>query len=223
MKALAWKELREILVILAAALAWYLALTVNAMGAKAFNWVPVMPQGTHGIPFVGDGDFAAVHTLISAIFAMALGFRQSAWESSRGTYLFLLHRPIRRETVFLIKLSAGSAVYLLCASVPILLYAWWAILPGHHASPFEWSMTGPTWRMTFLMLLLYLGSFVSGLRPARWFGTRLLPLAGSLMILLILNTLLSGSMWYLGLPLALILYALFIANICFVAHVRNYA
>jgi hypothetical protein len=220
---LAWKELREVLGIAVIALACYLAVTVSAMGAKVFDWMPLMPHGTHGIPFVGDGNFAAVHTLISAIFALALGFRQSAWESSRGTYLFLLHRPIQRETVFLIKLAMGSAVYLLCASLPILLYAWWANVPGHHPGPFEWSMTGPTWRMIFLVLLLYLGAFLSGLRPARWFGTRLLPLAGSLMILFILGTLLSGSMWYLGLPLALVLYALFIANICFVAHVRDYA
>jgi ABC-type transport system involved in multi-copper enzyme maturation permease subunit len=223
MRTLAWKELREIILIMAAALAWYLALVVNAMGSKAFNWIPVMPRGTHGIPFVGDGDFAAVHTLISAIFAMALGFRQSAWESSRGTYLFLLHRPIHRETVFSIKLATGAAVYLLCASLPILLYAWWAIVPGHHPGPFEWSMTGATWRLTFLMLLLYLGAFLSGLRPARWFGTRLLPLAGSLMILVVLNLLPESKWWHLAFPLALVFCTLLIANICFVARVRDYA
>jgi hypothetical protein len=224
MKALAWKELREIFVIAAAALAWYLALVVNAMGAKVFNWIPVMPQGTFGIPFIQDGNFPAVHTVISAIFAIALGFRQSALESSRGTYLFLLHRPIRRETVFFIKLTMGSVVYLLCASLPILLFAWWAILPGHHPGPFEWSMTGDAWRTTFLLLLLYLGSFLSGLRPARWFGTRLLPLVGSLMMLLILGGSFPASKWwYLGFPMALTLGALFIANICFVARVRDYA
>jgi ABC-type transport system involved in multi-copper enzyme maturation permease subunit len=223
MKALAWKELREVFIIVAAALAWYLAVTVNAMGAKAFNWMPLMPQGTHGIPFVHDGEFAGVHSLISGIFAVVLGFRQSAWESSRGTYLFLLHRPIRRETVFLIKLAMGSAVYLLCASLPILLYTWWAFLPGHHTGPFEWSMTGAAWRMTFLMLLLYLGAFLSGLRSARWFGTRLLPLAGSVMLLVLGNTLPESKWWYLGFPLALALCAVLISNIFFVARVRDYA
>ena len=34
--------------------------------------------------------------LVSGFFALALGFRQSAWESARGTYLFLLHRPLAR-------------------------------------------------------------------------------------------------------------------------------
>lgn len=223
MKALAWKELREILVILAAALAWYMALTVNVMGAKAFNWMPVMPQGTMGVPFL-DGGFSSVHTLISGIFAIALGFRQSVWESSQGTYLFLLHRPLRRETIFLLKLALGAALFLLCASLPILLYAWWATLPGHHAGPFEWSMTGSTWQTMFLTLLLYLGAFLSGLRPARWLGTRLLPLIGALLIMVMLDTMLPvRAWWHLGFPLSLALCGLLIANICFVAHVRDYA
>jgi hypothetical protein len=222
MKALAWKELREVCIIVAAALAWYLALVVNVMGAKAFNWMLWMPQGTMGVPFLDQG-FPSVHPLISGLFAIALGFRQSAWESSQGTYLFLLHRPLRRETVFLIKLAMGASLFLLCASLPILLYAWWAILPGHHAGPFEWSMTGETWRMMFATLLLYLGAFLSGLRPARWFGTRLLPLIGALLILLLLNMLPARGWWYLGFPLILFLCGLLIASVCFVAHVRDYA
>jgi len=223
MKALAWKELRDLFVIMAVALAWYLVLAVNAMGAKAFNWVPVIPNGTMGIPFL-DGGFSDVHTLISAFFAIALGFRQSAWESSRGTYLFLLHRPLRREAIVFIKLTTGATVFLLCGSLPVLLYAWWASLPGHHAGPFEWSMTGPTWRSLFLLVLLYLGAFLSGLRPARWFGTRLLPLVGSLLILVILYAMLPAwGWWYLGFPLALVLCGLLIGNICFVARVRAYA
>jgi hypothetical protein len=224
MKALAWKELRDVFGITVIALACYLALTVNVMGAKVFDWVPLMPHGTNGIPFVGDGGFSEIHSLISAIFALALGFRQSAWESARGTYLFLLHRPLRRETVFSIKLAMGAGVFLLIASLPILLYAWWAILPGHHAGPFEWSMTGETWRMMFLMLLLYLGAFLSGLRSARWFGTRLLPLIGvPLIVVMLYNILPARGWWYLGFPLVLVLCGLLIANICFVARVRDYA
>lgn len=223
MKALAWKELRDVFGITVIALAWYLAVTVSSMGAKVFDWVPLMPNSTRGIPFF-DGGFSEMHLLISAIFALALGFRQSAWESARGTYLFLLHRPLRRETVFSIKLAMGAAAFLLIASVPILLYAWWATLPGHHPGPFEWSMTGSAWRMMFLMLLLYLGAFLSGLRSARWFGTRLLPLIGALVILGVLyNMLPAWGWWYLGFPLLLVLCGLLIANIWFVARVKDYA
>jgi ABC-type transport system involved in multi-copper enzyme maturation permease subunit len=218
MRALLRKELREVLGIAAAALAGYLALVVSLMGGKVFNWVPGMPWGTTEVPFLGS-DFATFFSLISVVFALALGFRQSAWESSRGTYLFLLHRPLRRDTIFLVKLAVGGGVLLFCAAVPIVLYGWWAALPGHHPGPFEWSMTTGAWRFTILMLLLYLGAFHSGLRPARWFGTRLLPLAGVVVLLVLLYQL---PWWLAGLPLTVVLGGVMAANVCFVARERDY-
>ncbi len=219
MIALARKELREIFGITAAALGCYLALVVNAMGAKVFDWVPGMPAGTQEVPFTGGG-FTTFFTFISVIFAVALGFRQSAWESAKGTYLFLLHRPLRRETIFLTKLATGVGVLLVGASLPVSAYAAWAAVAGHHASPFEWSMTGPTWRMTFLLPFLYLGAFLSGLRPARWFGTRLLPLAATLVVFVLLSDM--SRWWLVGLPLSFVLYGLLAANIFYVARVRDY-
>jgi hypothetical protein len=219
MKTLAFKELREIFGITAAALGCYLALVVNLMGAKVFDWVPGMPQGTTEVPFAGNG-FTVWFMLISVVFAAALGFRQSATELARGTYLFLLHRPLRRDVIFLIKLATGAGVLLLGASLPIVLYGAWAAVPGHHASPFAWSMTAPAWQLALLMPLLYLGAFLSGLRPARWFGTRLLPLAAAVTIMVVLTQL---PWWSPGLPLTVVLCGLLVANICFVGRVRDYA
>jgi hypothetical protein len=220
MKALAIKELREVFGITAAALAGYLALVVNLMGAKVFDWIPGIPSGTQEVPFIGAG-FTMFFTFVSVAFAVALGFRQSAWELARGTYLLLLHRPISRDRIFLTKLAVGLGVLLLGASLPIVLYAWWAAVPGNHPSPFDWSMTGQAWRTTFLIPLLYLGAFLSGLRPARWFGTRLLPLVATAMLLLLLDEL--PSWWSLSFPLAVVLYGLLAANIFFVARTRDYA
>ena len=204
----------------AAALGCYLALVVNLMGAQVFDWVPGIPSGTREVPFTG-GDFTGFYTLVSVVFAVALGFRQSAWESARGTYLFLLHRPLARDRIFLTKLAVGGGVLLLGAGLPIVLYGWWAAVPGHHPSPFAWSMTGPAWRLAFLTPLLYLGAFLSGLRPARWFGTRLLPLVAAVVFLVLLNVL--PSWWSLSFPLAVLLYGLLVANVCFVARTRDYA
>jgi hypothetical protein len=220
MKALVLKELREVFGIAAAALGCYLALVVNLMGAKVFDWVPGIPSGTQEVPFTGSG-FTGFFSFVSMAFAVALGFRQSAWESSRGTYLFLLHRPQSRDRIFLTKLAVGVGVLLLSGSLPIVLYAWWAAVPGHHPSPFEWSMTGRAWRLVFLMPLLYLGAFLSGLRPARWFGTRLLPRAAAVLFLVLLNVL--PSWWTLSFPPAVLLYGLLMANVCFVARTRDYA
>jgi len=219
MTMLVRKELREVLGIAAVALGAYLVLVASLLGTKVFAWVPGL-HGTEEVPFVSGG-FTGLFTLVTAVFAAALGFRQSAWESARGTYLFLLHRPVPRDAIFLTKLATGIVVLVVCASVPVVLYTWWAAVPGHHPSPFAWSMTGEAWRLVFLMPLLYLGAFLSGIRPARWLGTRLLPLAAALLFLVLLSVI--PYWWLLGLPLALVLYLLLVANVCFVARVRDYA
>ncbi len=219
MKALAIKELREVLGITVAALGAYLALVASLMGARVFDWIPGMPGATSEVPFVG-AQFTTFFLYVSLGFALALGFRQSAWESAKDTYLFLLHRPISRDAIFLTKLAVGGGVLLLGASLPIVLYGCWAAMPGHHPSPFEWSMTMPAWRLAFLMPLVYLGAFLSGLRPARWFGTRLLPLVASGALVVLLNGM---PRWVFSIALAGILCGLLVVSVCFVARERDYA
>jgi hypothetical protein len=120
----------------------------------------------------------------------------------------------------LTKLATGAAVLVFCAGVPIVIYAWWAAIPGHHASPFEWSMASTAWRMIPLGLLLYVGSFLSGIRPGRWFGTRLLPLVAAVVLVIAICNLPS---WSVGLSLAMTLGGLMVVNVCWVARVRDYA
>ncbi len=219
MKTLALKELREVLGITAAALAGYLALVASLMGAKVFDWIPGMPRGTNEVPFTGS-DFLTIFGLVSVLFALALGFRQSAVEAARGTFLFLLHRPLARERILLTKLAVGSGLLLVCASLPIVLYGAWAATPGHHPSPFDWSMTLLAWHIAFMTPLVYLGAFLSGLRPARWFGTRLFPLIAALVLLVVLL----GKPWpYLRPLLTLVLSGLMVSTICYVARTRDYA
>ena len=136
---------------------------------------------------------------IGVALAIALGFRQSAWEPSQGTALYLLHLPLSRRTIFLTKLVTGIGLLLACTLLPILIYAAWAATPGTHAGPFEWSMTGPAFRIWLLLPLAYLGAFASGIRPARWFGSRLLPLVG--VAIPALYTYLLPFWWLIGFPL----------------------
>ena len=96
-----------------------------------------------------------------------------------GTYLLLFHRPCSRGTLIGTKLFLGTAVLLVGGAVPILVYGWWASTPGTHASPFEWAMTDLVWKLCLSMTVVYLGSFLSGIRPGRWKGTRLLPFAAA--------------------------------------------
>jgi hypothetical protein len=128
------------------------------------------------LPFVIEDAFVFRFLVASAALAIALGLSQSLSETVRGTYPFLLHRPVTRRWLIGMKLSVGMVAYLLCAAVPLLVYGLWAATPGIYAGPFEWSMTWPAWAGWLATTLLYLGAFLTGIRPGRWYGSRLLPL-----------------------------------------------
>jgi hypothetical protein len=91
----------------------------------------------------------------------------------------VLHRPISRRRIYGTKLIVGLAIYLLLAWAAVMAYAIWAALPGTHASPFDWKMTGMAWTIWLAMTSVYLAAFLAGIRPAAWMGTRLSPLAGT--------------------------------------------
>lgn len=174
-KALVLKELREVALIAGlglVALFYFLAL---AIGCNLPNWSTTQISD---VPFVRNDPFTGKMGVVLFCLAVALALSQSYLESLRGTWLWLLHRPISRTRLVAVKLLVGTTVYLLCAAPPILCYAWWAATPGAHAGPFEWSMTAGAWRTCVLMLAIYSGAFLSGVYPGRWFGTRLLPLIG---------------------------------------------
>jgi hypothetical protein len=204
--------------IAAVALAAYALCLSNLFGVVML--VNLAPTAPYEVPFVAPA-FIGLFGVVTVPFAIALGFRQSSWEAVRGTYLFLLHRPVGRQRVFLAKMAVGVGTFLACSGGVILAYACRTILPGHHPSPFEWSMTGPAWRLCLVTPLLYLGAFLSGLRPARWFGTRLLPLAaaGGGVVYLVCTS----WWWQLGFPLAVVMYVIFTAQVRAVARVRDYS
>lgn len=198
------KELRETRAFAALALVLYLVYVSNLTGKEGpllrtlVDLIPGMSATAPSVPFV-QGNFESILFFVGGMLAIALGFRQSAWEPSQGTVLYLLHLPLPRRTVFLAKLLTGISLLLVCSLLPILIYALWAALPRTHPGPFEWMMTGGAFRIWFLLPLIYLGAFASGVRPARWFGSRLLPLA-SVAIPAAFSYAVS-NWWLIGLPL----------------------
>jgi hypothetical protein len=174
---LAYKELRETAAIAALGLA---ALLIVASSSMGFSPIPILARRySTGIPFVND-QFSYNYIFVAGSLAIALGFWQSLADFRGDTQLFVLHRPISRRHVYFTKLGVGLAIYLVCGLVPIALYAAWAATPGTHASPFLWSMTTFNWTSWLAMTVIYLGALLAGLRPAAWLGTRLAPLAASL-------------------------------------------
>jgi hypothetical protein len=105
------------------------------------------------------------------------------------------------------------------AGLAIAGYAVWAATSGTHASPFAWSMTIPVWLTWLAVGLVYLGAFLSGIRPAAWWGTRLMPLTGACALALLAATL---PVWA-GLTASLMAGAALVALILFVAETRDFA
>jgi len=155
--------------------------------------------------------------------AIAMGLRQTLGESIHGTYPLLFHRPAERRWLIGMKLLVGVAAYLATGVVSIVAYSLWAATPGTHASPFQWAMTVPAWILWFGIAILYLGAFLTGIRPGRWFGTRLLPLvAAGLATVATTSVFFLYCQEWLILILILLVEVGTIAVIFFVVRMRDY-
>lgn len=224
-KALAFKEARENLWLGAAGLAILLFVVANQIGwddsLPSSYGFPSFGTASGQIPFVAD-DFAIGVAAVAALLAVALGFHQTLGETLHGTYLLLFHLPVSRRRLVWVKLAAGLTVYAACTVPPVLLFAVWAATPGTHASPFAWSMTWPVWRILLSMTMLYLAAFLCGLRPARWFGSRLLPLVvAALPTFILLEAPLPW--WWLQVLITFVVDGIFLICIQHVVRMRDFS
>jgi len=215
-KSLVLKELRESAGVIAVAVLAAIYILADQTGVIL---LPLQSGVAAPYPFVDDSAFMLVLILLGGGLAVFLGFRQSARELGQASYHFLLHRPMRRRTIFGIKLSVGLTVLLAITGAVILLYAMWAATPGKHASPFFWSMTVWAWRMWIAFPLLYLGAFLSGIRPGRWFGSRLFPLVASGILVM---SAAAVPWWWLSLTIVLVSSVVFVASILLNVETRDY-
>jgi hypothetical protein len=215
LKALVIKELREsagIVVLGALAVVYVLCELTNMsllnMGGRSLN----------SYPFIYDA-IVSYLALCAGALGVALGMKQTAWELGQGTFFFLFHRPVSRTLLVGCKLAVGSVWVMLLSALLILLYAWWVATPGHITGPFFWSMTAPAWRLWVALPVVYLGAFLAGIRPGKWFGTRLVPLVAAIAV----TGVAANMPWlWLSLLIALFAAALLLISIFYYVHRRDY-
>jgi ABC-type transport system involved in multi-copper enzyme maturation permease subunit len=217
-KALAIKELRESWGLAMLAALGMLWVVLSGMGRNPLQMLIGMNFDTHHIAFITDGFYGWVWTFLG-LLAVLLGFKQSAWEVHHNTFYFLFHRPISRRQVLAVKLGIGVLLIAIILTTAILVYGAWAAVPGNLSAPFEWSMTWDSWLLLAILPLVYFGAFLSGIRPARWFGTRLAPLAGVILIVAI-----SAAMpfWWLRWPVIVVSYVVVLMSIDYFTQTRDY-
>jgi ABC-type transport system involved in multi-copper enzyme maturation permease subunit len=217
-KALAIKELREswgLAVLAALGMLW---VVLSGMGRNPLLMLISYRYDTHHIAFITDGFYGWSWTFLG-LLAILLGFKQSAWEVHHNTFYFLFHRPISRRQVLAVKLGIGVLLMSAILAVAILVYGAWAATPGNLSAPFEWSMTWDSWALLAILPLIYLGSFLSGIRPGKWYGTRLAPLAGVILIVAISAAV---PFEWLRWPMLAIGYGLVLTSIDYFTQTRDY-
>lgn len=203
MRALAVKELRELAWICGVALALLTWIVVrDASGSSDVlpggGWArtAVYGYGAGGrtAPFADEGFLFGYGVVVSGL-GIVVALRQTLGESFGGTWLFLLHRPMRRERILGTKAAVGWLLVWATAALPLIGYALWASLPGSFAGPFFWWATAAAAKLWALSPLVYAGAFLTGLRPARWLGTRLLPLVAGVVVFVALLQIPPAWLW----------------------------
>jgi hypothetical protein len=215
-KSLLWKEFRELLPLIVVALATEAFLILGLTRYWALSRTS-SPQ-----------DSAPVWPMLYAtaiFFAIAAGFWQSARENFASHYQFLLHRPLSRETIFALKVALGAVACLLIVGLPLLWFAWW-IDRWFVANSQEPQLSDVSWKAVAGLLLFYLGAFLSGVRPARWYVSRFLPFLAGILLFVILQSVARTAYAWTWIPTLItgpVLELCFAAAILHVARTRNYA
>lgn len=226
-KALAYKELRETGWIAAIVFLAMMGVVLDQMGVE-LDLKHLIRSAREGrdplearpIPFIHSGlkEYLSLALLCGAL---VMGFQQTLGETYRRTWSFLLTRPLSRNAAIVTKLLVGSLLLLTATILPLMILAVWAATPGTHASPFDWRMTCEPVRICFAGTTVHLAAFLAGLRGARWYGSRLLPLfpAGA-SVLWVYEV---GGWSGIGWTVIVCTYAIYFAAILLTARVRDYA
>lgn len=129
--------------------------------------------------------------------ALLLGFLMSWKEEVKRTWHFLWHRPVRRGQVLGAKLLAGALLYLPAGAAPFAFLAYWCSVPGHFPAPWAIELIYPGVEVIARGYVVFLGAFLCGIRPAKWYATKFVPLIGMVVLLIASSQI---PIWYAVIP-----------------------
>jgi hypothetical protein len=188
--ALLKKELRECLpwIILAALviLLWAGLLLQSLAYRQANDWANKTFESRLTINMAHPPlqDTGVILFMTSIGLGLVLGLQQYWLPGFRGIWPFLLHRSISRKTLLIAKIAAGAIAFIIsCGLIWTLLY-FYSSRPGIFETPpaFKFYLEG--WLLIFLGFAVYLATALSGLSTARWYTTKIFPLAFAFFVLL---------------------------------------
>jgi hypothetical protein len=111
------------------------------------------------------------------LVGLLFGVVQSLFETKADNWAFVVHRPASRRQIFVAKSVAGLVLLYGALGLPCLIAAAWAARPGNLRITFAWPMLLPSLALVLSSGCYYFVGMIVTLRGARWWGTRLLPVA----------------------------------------------
>ncbi len=178
-RSLVIKEFWDLRGVIALGVVFHALLLANLLGMASYEWLPMREPSE--LPF--PSSFPLHLSIYTIFFAGLTGLVQALSDGRGQRWLFVLPMPMRTENWILGKMAFGLGVWAVLGIGTFLLGILIVSTPGVFPAPFEWWMTRTGWYYLALAPFVYLGGFLSGIRPGSWFGTRLLPLLGSVMLL----------------------------------------
>ncbi len=209
---------------------------VPAIAITAFLYTVILISDALEYSWASDGDllnrmqrwtmvlhdqFIDLLLMIAFGFAILLGLVQTLADSVQGTWGYLMHLPPGRRWVITSKLLIGGGAYFACTGSFLLICFLIGLSRQTAVIPFHWSMLSSSVQIVLIGALVYLGTFLTGLRPARWYGSRLLPMAGCGLLVWLFIAL--PHWWVYGFAPLLVTCGLLVALILYVGDVRDYA
>ncbi|QDU41883.1 hypothetical protein Mal52_03380 [Symmachiella dynata] len=219
-KSMMRKELMETLPVMA--IAGFLYALILISDAFEYSWASdgVLINQMQRWTTVLHDQFIDVLWMIAFGFAILLGLVQTLTDSVQGTWGYLVHLPPGRRWIISSKLLVGGGVYVACTGLFLLVCVMIGWTRQTAVYPFRWSMMSVYVQISLIGMLVYLATFLTGLRPARWYGSRLLPLAGCGLLVWVLIGV--PQWWVYGFAPLLVFCGLLVGVILYVGDVRDY-
>lgn len=227
-RSLVIKEFWDLRGVIAFGVVIHALLLANLLGMESYEWLPMREPTT--LPF--PSSFSSFLGLYTIFFAGLMGLVQGLSDGWGQRWLFVLPMPVRGNDWILGKLAFGLSVWGVLGVGTFLLGILIVNIPGVFPAPFEWWMSRTGWLYLAIAPFVYLGGFLSAIRPGSWFGTRLLPLLGSAMgaMYFLENNLFFRShlnfgdldYLYMYVPFFVLVYGVMVLMILQACHQRDY-
>lgn len=172
MRAIIFKELRENAI-------WLVLLGLAVMIALAFG----ANASIHCGMSIAGNEFQTATIVSFSIAGAIVGLLQILQDQKNSRAAFIEHRPISLTKAFAAKVIAGLVIYFIAVGVPLLMLILYVRDGGKVNQPFDWRMTLPSVNDVIGGVLCYFTGIFIAARPARWIGSRMMPLGSIFLVL----------------------------------------